>query len=104
MAPNGTRYDLIDGPSKWDLAVSLLDTEAHHRKFVSFKVKNGDVYHIVIDSLGSNDEEKAWNFTSFSRGVTSHGRYIAEAKIVQGCFSLGRRDSHIFVRDHYPRG
>ncbi len=100
MALDETTYELVSGPSKWDLAVSLFDGEPNHRHFVVFLTKYGEQFFVALSSLERLDRHgKSFKFTGHSRGIMSMARYRPKAQEVSGVFYVTSRQGTMTVRD-----
>lgn len=64
------RYDITNGPSKWDLILALSDGDYHHRREISFSLQGiservvaGFTLQFLINELQREDRSgENWNF------------------------------------------
>ena len=85
-------YKIFDGPSKWDLSISLFDGASSERRPVKFKIA-GHQYQVLIDGVEREDGSgENWNF---------HGRVSQPGMEFQvnGFYSTKRRQGVIQFPD-----
>lgn len=71
------RYDITNGPSKWDLILALFDGDYHHRREISFsfqgiseRVVAEFTLQFLINELQREDGSgENWNFRGYGATV-----------------------------------
>jgi hypothetical protein len=70
-----THFDIVNGPSKFDLMVSLFDNNAKPRRTVRFFLDHGHELDVAITMIQQEDGSgESWNFTgtaTYADGGTS---------------------------------
>lgn len=86
---------IIDGPSKFDLMVSLFDGTTESQKVLVFRLDNQRILNIRITSLQREDGSgENWIF----QGFTNHyPRPYAEEQHVNGFFSTQNRKGRLTI-------
>jgi len=70
-----TQKKIIDGPSKFDLMLSLFDGDIQHRRIAKFTLAGDAEIRVFVDSIEREDGSgESWNITG-----NIHGRVISTA-------------------------
>ncbi len=89
---------IVDGPSKWDLMVSLFHGDLGRRHHVRFHTLQSTFCDVVIDELQREDGSgERWNF----KGRVLDSELLPKAP-VSGFFSTRSRQGHFFVERPEP--
>ncbi len=93
------RFEITNGPSKWDLMLSLLDGDSKNRREVVFVVHEGightEGMHVRIDTLEREDGSgESWNFKGRIPYILRDFIASTEKKI-EGHFSTRTRKGHL---------
>ncbi|MDO8559421.1 MAG: hypothetical protein Q7S23_00075 [bacterium] len=87
------QHAIVDGPSKWDLMLSLFDGDCDHRRPVAFKVRraNGFEYSVAvtINEVGREDGSgENWNIHGY---LNSDPTGMFKAGVPVRCFFTTKR-------------
>ncbi len=93
------RFNITNGPSKWDLMLALFDGDCHHKRMVRFSlkdlkrdpIKDPEIPDLsfVINTLEREDGSgENWNFEGYYPGSSQNGP-------CQGFFSIRTRTGWI---------
>jgi len=48
----GLRIDIVNGPNKWDLMLSLFDNSTSRPRIPEFHLKSGRVFRLLVNEVG----------------------------------------------------
>ncbi|MBI3573158.1 MAG: hypothetical protein HY092_03090 [Candidatus Kerfeldbacteria bacterium] len=90
-----TESAIINGPSKWDLMLSLFDSKTGHEHEVQFQLEVGVTMHVFLSSVEREDgSAESWNFQGWSTGYSTARVMWKQHQHVRGYFNTLRRKGH----------
>jgi len=94
------RFDIVDGPSKWNFAVSLFDGGSRGRRVVSFALKSSDsqtpfpLCFLINGAEREDGSGENWLFKGYS--CSDAAKMVCAGR---GFFSLQTRKGRIELED-----